>query len=45
MREPPVPLTEQQAIARRQGVRRTVTLFAVIAVLIYAGFIISGVHR
>ena len=45
MREPPVPMTEQQAAARRKGVRRTVLLFVVIAVLIYAGFIVSGVHR
>ena len=45
MREPPVPMTEQQATARRKGVRRTATLFVVIAILIYAGFIVSGVHR
>ena len=45
MREPLVPMTEQQVAARRKGVRRTVLLFGVIAVIIYAGFIVSGVHR
>ena len=45
MHEPPLPMTEQQAAARRQGVRRTVLLFAVIAIVIYAGFILSGVLR
>ena len=44
MREPPVTLTEQQADARRKGVRRTVALFVVIVVIIYTGFIVSGVH-
>lgn len=43
MREPPVPLTDQQVAARRSGVRRTVLLFAVVAVAIYVGFILSGV--
>ncbi len=45
MHEPPVQMPEQQADARRKGVRRTATLFVVIAVIIYAGFIISGMHR
>ena len=45
MREPPVAMTEQQAAARRKGVRRTVLLFTGIVVAIYAGFILSGVHR
>jgi hypothetical protein len=45
MREPTEPMTVQQAAARRKGVRRTALLFAVIAVIIYAGFIVSGVHR
>ena len=31
------------ADSRRRGVRRTVIVFAAIAVLIYAGFILSGV--
>jgi hypothetical protein len=45
MREHPVPLTEQQAIVRRKGVRRTVLLFVVIVLIIYTAFIVSGVHR
>lgn len=45
MREIPAPMTEQQAAARRQGVRRTVLLFAIIAIAIYGGFILSGVLR
>lgn len=45
MREPPEPMTVLQAAARRKGVRRTVLLFVVIVVFIYAGFIVSGVHR
>ena len=36
------PLTEQQAAARRSSVRRTVLVFAVIAIAIYAGFILLG---
>ncbi|MEO7258171.1 MAG: hypothetical protein ABIW35_01245 [Luteimonas sp.] len=43
MRETSAPMTEQQAAARRQGVRRTVLIFVVVAVAIYAGFILSGV--
>ena len=43
MRDRPVPMTEQQAAARRKGVRRTALLFAIIAALIYIGFILTGV--
>ena len=42
MRDAPVPMTEQQAAARRKGVRRTVLLFACIALAIYAAFVASG---
>ena len=45
MRDRPVPMTEEQAAARRKGVRRTVLLFAVVAVLIYAGFLLMGMLR
>ena len=45
MRQTPVPMTEQQAVARRKGVRRTVLLFVVIVVAIYVGFILSGLPR
>ncbi len=39
------PPRDQRLLAdgRRRGVRRTVLLFAAIAVLIYIGFILSGV--
>ena len=40
MRPTPVPMTEQQAAARRRSVRRTVLVFACIALAIYAGFIV-----
>jgi predicted nucleic acid-binding Zn ribbon protein len=45
MRDRPVPMTEEQAAARRKGVRRTVLLFAVVAVLIYVGFLLMGMLR
>jgi len=45
MREPPSTMSTEQAAARRKGVRRTVLLFAVIAALIYAGFILMGMLR
>ena len=45
MRERPSTMTDPQAAARRQGVRRTVLLFVIIVVVIYAGFIVSGLHR
>jgi hypothetical protein len=43
MHDPTPPMSKQQADDRRRGVRRTVLLFAAIAVAIYAGFILSGV--
>ena len=42
MRDRPVPMTEQQAAARRKGVRRTVLLFACIALAVYAAFVATG---
>lgn len=42
MPAPRTPLDEQQAAARR-NVRRTALIMAVLAVAIYAGFILSGV--
>jgi hypothetical protein len=45
MREPPATMSTEQAAARRKGVRRTVLLFAVLAALIYVGFILLGVLR
>lgn len=45
MRKTPAPMTEQQTAARRKGVRRTVLLFVIIVVAIYAGFILSGLPR
>jgi len=42
MRPTPVPLTEQQAAARRKSVRRTVLVVACVALAIYAGFIAMG---
>jgi hypothetical protein len=45
MRDTPSPMTEQQAATRRKGVRRTVLLFVIIVVAIYAGFIVSGLPR
>ena len=39
----PATLTTEQAAARRKAARRTVLLFAVIAVGIYAGFILMAV--
>ena len=36
----PATLTTEQAAARRKAARRTVLLFAIIAVAIYAGFIL-----
>ena len=38
-------MTTDQAAARRKGVRRTVLLFAVVAVFIYAGFLLMGMLR
>jgi predicted secreted protein len=43
MRGTPATLTTDQAAARRKAVRRTVLLFAIVAVVIYAGFILMGV--
>ena len=43
MREPPATMTPAEVAARRKGVRRTVLLFVVIALVIYVGFILSGV--
>jgi hypothetical protein len=41
---PQTPVMDSdQAAARRKGVRRTVLLFAIVAVVIYVGFILSGV--
>ena len=45
MREPPATMSPDQAAARRKGVRRTVLLFAVVAALIYVGFILLGLLR
>ena len=36
-------MSKQQAADRRRGVRRTVLLFAAVAVAIYVAFILSGV--
>jgi predicted nucleic acid-binding Zn ribbon protein len=36
-------MTAEQVAARRRGVRRTALLFAIIAALIYVGFILTGV--
>ena len=38
----PATLTTEHAAARRKAVRRTVLLFAIVAVAIYAGFILMG---
>ena len=35
-------MSEQQAAARRKSVRRTVLLFAFVALAIYAGFIVMN---
>ena len=43
MSPPGRPLDEQQIVARKRGVRRTVLLFALIAMAVYAGFILTGV--
>ena len=43
MRATLATLTTDQAAARRKAARRTVLLFAVIAVAIYAGFILMAV--
>lgn len=42
MRPTPVPMTEQQAVARRRSVRRTALVVACVAIAIYAGFIAMG---
>jgi hypothetical protein len=42
MRELPARLTPEQVDARRKAVRRTALLFALIAVAIYVGFILTG---
>ena len=39
----PTPLTETQVAARRKAVRRTVWIMAGLALVVYAGFILSGV--
>ena len=39
----PTPLTEAQVVARRKAVRRTVWIMAGLALVLYAGFILSGV--
>ena len=41
MHDPTPPTTGQDG--RRRGVRRTVLVFAVLAVAIYVGFILTGV--
>ena len=43
MREPVTPLTEQQAAERRVRARRMAWAIAGVAVLVYVGFILSGV--
>jgi hypothetical protein len=43
MREPVNPLTEEQAAARRKGVRRTVWAVGAIALAIYLLFLLSGI--
>lgn len=43
MREPVTPLTDQQAASRRVRARRMAWWIAGVAVLVYAGFILSGV--
>ena len=43
MQKPAPSMSNELDAARRRGVRRTVLLFAAIAVAIYAGFILSGV--
>jgi hypothetical protein len=45
MSRPPVPLTLEQAAARRKAVRRTVLVFACIAIAVYVGFLLLGVLR
>lgn len=42
MRPTPVPMSEQQVVARRKSVRRTVLVVACVALAIYAGFIAMG---
>ena len=43
MRDTPAPIRNDDSAARRRAVRRTVLLFAIVAVLIYVGFILTGV--
>ena len=43
MREPVTPLTEQQAAERRVRARRMAWAITGVALLVYAGFILSGV--
>jgi hypothetical protein len=38
-----IPSTNEQQVAARRGVRRTVLLFLAIVVVIYVGFILLGV--
>ena len=45
MRDRPVPMTEEQAAARRKGVRTTLFVFICVAVAIYVGFIVMGLSR
>ena len=40
-----VPLTVEQAAARRRAVRRTVFVFGAIAVVVYVGFLVMGLMR
>jgi len=43
MPAPMTPMTEDQTAARRARARRTAWIVAAIAVVIYVGFILSGV--
>ena len=43
MREPATPMTEQQAAARRKGVRRTAWVIGGLALAIYVLFLLSGI--
>ncbi len=43
MTDPVQPLDQQQVGKRRRGVRRTALVLFVVAVAIYAAFILSGV--
>ena len=43
MTERPTPLSAEQAAARRKGAVRTAWIVAAIAVLVYVGFLLTGV--